>query len=120
MDVVHRRAAHRPIVRADVMAGERTDGHRRVGRTEARRAEVGNGNSAHLRHHGDAVEIGRLALIGRHAEGGVALHVLDRTETFAKGDSEVRRGDVVLEVDELFGAPTRRGNLGQRHRVGRG
>ncbi len=42
----------------------------------------------------------RLALIGRHAQGRIALQVFDRTETLARGKLHVLAGHVVLQVDE--------------------
>src|SRR3546814_15704021 len=41
--VVHRRAPGRPEVRADALAGERTERHRRVGRAAAGGAAPGDG-----------------------------------------------------------------------------
>ena len=45
--------------------------------------------------------VGELALVGSHAEGGVALDVLDGLEAFAEGEAEVVEGDVFVEIDEL-------------------
>ena len=53
-------------------------------------------------HHGVAVDVGGLALVGRHAERGVALEMLDRAEAFAVRERHVLGGDVVLQVDEGF------------------
>ena len=41
-----------------------------------------------------------LALVGRHAERGVALEMLDRSKALALGERDIVDGDVVLEIDE--------------------
>ena len=51
------------------------------------------------RHRREAVDIGGLALIGRHAERGVALQVLDRDVALAGRERDVLQRHVVLEVD---------------------
>ena len=48
-------------------------------------------------------DVGGLALIGRHAERGVALEMLDRAEAFGCGERDVLVGHVVLEIDERLG-----------------
>ena len=55
-----------------------------------------------------------LALVGRHAERGVALEVLGDAEAFARGELHVRHRDVVLEIDERLAATVR--DLPQRAR----
>ena len=50
-----------------------------------------------------AVDVRRLALVGRHAVRGVALDVLDRAQALADREADVLGGDVVLEVDEGLG-----------------
>ncbi len=78
-------------------------------------------------HQGEAVDVGGLALVGRHAERGVALEVLDRAEALALGELDIGDGDVVLEIDEglalgVLDAPERRHGRafgiggGNRHR----
>jgi len=39
-------------------------------------------------------------LVGRHAEGGVALQELDRAEALARGERHILARDVVLKIDE--------------------
>ena len=80
--------------------GERAEADRIVGRAEARRADGGDRQAARLGEDGEAVQVRGLALVGRHAERGVALQVLDRLEAFALRQAHVRRRDVVLQVDE--------------------
>ena len=60
----------------------------------------GMGLPSELRHEAERVHVGGLALVGRHADGGVALHVLDRLEALAHRERDVLGGHVVLEVDE--------------------
>ena len=50
------------------------------------------------------VHVRGLALVGRHAGGGVALDVLDRAEAFARAEPQILGGDVVLEIDEGLAA----------------
>ena len=44
--------------------------------------------SGQRRHGGQRVQVGRLALICRHARGGVALYVLDRDEPFRRATAK--------------------------------
>ncbi len=60
-----------------------------------------------------AVDVAELALVGAEAHRGVALHVLDRAEAFARGERDVGGRDVVLQVDERLGAAA--GGRGRRH-----
>ena len=85
---------------AAVMAGERADRDRRVGRPERRGAGRGDRAAGQRRHDGEAVDVGGSALVGRHAERGVALEMLDRAEALALGQRDIVGGDVVLEIDE--------------------
>ena len=96
------------------MAGEGADGDRREGRAEgggADRAEIAPGD---VGQHRRAVEIAGLALVGRHAERGVALEMLGNAEAFARGELHVRRRHVVLEIDEGLAAAV--GDLPHRAR----
>jgi hypothetical protein len=52
-----------------------------------------------LRQHRQPVDVAQLPLIGRHAERGVALGVLDALEPLARGEFHVRHLHVVLEVE---------------------
>src|SRR6202034_2705012 len=55
--------------------------------------------AGHRRHRRDGVDIGGLVLIGRHAERGVALEMLDGDVALARGERDVLQRRVVLEVD---------------------
>src|ERR1019366_5721360 len=61
-------------------AGENTETHRRVGHSKGRVAHLREGAVELLRHDRHRVEIRRLALIGGHTGGGVALDVFYRLE----------------------------------------
>ena len=61
-------------------------------------------DAACLGENADRVDIGELALVGRHAVGGVALGKLDMAVTFARGEARSVRCHVVLEVHESLGA----------------
>ena len=83
-----------------VMAGKGADGDRREGRAEgggADRAEIAAGDRG---EHRRAVEIAGLALVGRHAERGVALEMLGDAEALARRKLHVGYRHVVLEIDE--------------------
>ncbi len=61
-----------------------------------------------LREDRHAVDVAELALVGAEAHRRVALDVLDRAISLARGERDVGRRDVVLQVDELLGAASRR------------
>ena len=92
-----------------VMAGKGADGHGGEGRAEGRaadRADIASGDGS---EHRRAIRVGDLALVGRHAERGVALEMLRRAEALARGELHVRHRHVVLEIDESLAAAV--GNL---------
>ena len=99
MPVMHRRQALGLEV-AVAFGSQRAERHRREGWPEAGRPGLRDRNAALRRHDGKAGNVRRLALVGRHAERGVALEVLHRDEAFAVGKPHVVGRDVVLEVDE--------------------
>ena len=77
----------------------------RVGGAVAGRADGGGVATKQLGNDSGGEGIGELALVGPHAEGGVALDVFDGLVALAEGEAEVVEGDVFVEVDELgFGA----------------
>ncbi len=61
---------------------------------------AGIGEAAGVGEDRQAVQVGGLALIGRHAERRVALEVLDEFKAFLAGEADIRRSHVVLQVDE--------------------
>ena len=85
---------------APVIAGQRAEGRRRIGRAEGRQADLGLPLAERVGGDVEAVDVGHLALVGGHAVGGVALDVLDRAHALAHGEADVLGGDVVLVVDE--------------------
>ena len=98
---------------AAVMAGKGADGDRREGRAEgggADRAEIAAGDRG---EHRRAVEIAGLALVGRHAERGVALEMLGDAEALARRELHVGYRHVVLEIDERLAPAV----LDQPHRA---
>ena len=98
--IVRRRRAHGIEQRAAARPRERGEGDGRIGRPERRRADLRHGLVERFGDDAQGVHVRRLALVRRHARGGVALHVLDRFEAFAHGEPDVLRRHVVLEVDE--------------------
>ncbi len=79
------------------------EGDRRVGLAEGGEADGRHVSAQRLGRDAEGVHVRRLALVGRHAGGGVALDVLDRAEPLAHREADVLGGDVVLEVDEGLG-----------------
>ena len=77
---------------------KRADGGRRIGRAEDRGADLGNRLARQFGHDRKAAHVGRLALIGGHAQRGVAFEVLDRAEAFLMGQFHVLDGHIVLLI----------------------
>ena len=100
------REPRRAEIDAAMMTGEGAQSHRRPRRAEHGDAGFRDRLAQQFRQNGEARHIGQLALVGRHAERGVALEMFDRNETFLFRQRHVLGGDVVLEVDEghAFGA----------------
>ena len=78
----------------------RPERHRRIGQSEGRRPDGWDLASELTRDQAQRVHVAGLALICRHAGGGVALHVLDRLEALAHRELDVFRRHIVLEVDK--------------------
>ena len=64
-----------------------------------------HGLAERLGHEAEGIHVRGLALVRRHAGGGVALDVLDRLEALAHGEADVLGRHVVLQVDEGAPAP---------------
>ncbi len=95
-----RRATHGIEQITAGLPGKQAEGHRRIGRAERGEPDFRHAAPGNLRHDAQGVEVGGLALIGRHPCGGVALHMLDGAEPFARRDAQVPGGDIVLEIDK--------------------
>ena len=98
--VVQGRAAHGLEQIPPRLARERAHGDGREGRAEGGRARLRDRLAQRVRQDRQTVDVGQLALIGRHAERGVALGVLDALEPLAGGQLDVGHLHVVLEVEE--------------------
>ena len=101
--VVQRRVPHRLQQFAARGAGQRAECHRRIGHAERRVPDSGDRLLQQAGDSGQGVDVRRLALVGCHARGGVALDMLDRAKAFARGNPQVLGGDVVLQIDEGLG-----------------
>ena len=86
-----------------MFAREGTDRYWRVRRPGASGAGLRDRAAGQFGEDREADDIGGLALVGRHPERGVALQMLYRAETLARGERDVGDGDIVLEIDEGFG-----------------
>ena len=100
MPVVQRHAALGLEVLPDFAAGERGERHRLRKRARLGLPDLGQRQRARLRQHRAADQSADAALVGRHAMGGVAFHVLDVLVAFATGEPYVVAGHVVLQIDE--------------------
>ena len=88
-------------------AGESAEAHRRVGRPEGGETNLGNRLLELGGGEAKRVHVGKLALVGRHAGGGVALDVLDRAHALLDRQAHILGANVVLEIDEGFRATVR-------------
>ena len=68
-----------------------------------------------LCHHGQRIDVRRLALIGAHAECRIALQVLDREVAFFLGVFYVLRSHVGLEIDKGLAFAAGHGGQGRRN-----
>ena len=84
------------------MAGERSECLRGIGRAKCREADIDHRAAQRLRRDLEAVEVGGLALVGRHAVGRIALDMLNRFEALTDRKADVFCGNVVLEINEGF------------------
>ena len=100
MPVVHRGAALGLEMFPDVAARQDAQRHRRVGRAEGGGAGLRHVQRPGLCHEAQAVDIGGLALVCTHAQGGVALQMLHRHIAFALRQLHIGGGHVVLKVQK--------------------
>ena len=82
--------------------GDRAEREGRIGRAEGGDADLGDGFARRFREDAEPVDVRCLALVGRHAEGRVALGMLDRLIALALGQLEIGRRHIVLEIDEML------------------
>ena len=119
---MQRRLAHRLEVMAVKRAGERAEGNRRVVGPEGGGADLVHAAARGFGQDGDGIDVAELALVGRHAGGGVALGQLDVAIALARGQRQILGGDIVLVVDEGLAlstpSPTTAGVDGDRPRPG--
>ena len=96
---LERQAPERIDERTSPPAGDDAHRHGDERRAIGGRSGLVDGAAGERRHRGEAVDVGRLALIGRHAKRRVALQVLDRDVALARGKRDVLQRHVVLEID---------------------
>ena len=85
---------------APQVAAEGAKAGRRIGRAEGRQPHLRRRLAKRVGGDHQPVDVRHLALVGRHAVGGVTLDVFDRAHPFAHGQADVLGGHVVLEVDK--------------------
>ncbi len=94
------------------MGDQRAVGDRRVGRAERGKTDLRNILAEHFGGDRQAVHVGELALVGRHAVRREALDMLDRVHALAHRKADILGADVVLEIDERLGTGLRPGTFG--------
>ena len=85
-------------------SGESAERHRRVGLAKGGETDIRNRLRQRARRDRQRVHVRKLALIGRHAGGGVALDVLDRAHALLDREPQVLGANIVLKVDKRLGA----------------
>ncbi len=100
--ILHRSAAQWLEYIAARLARNRAHRDRRVGRTERGGAGLRDRLVQRARQDRKTVDVRKLALIGRHAQRGITLGVLDAFITFAGRELHVRDFHVVLRVQPHF------------------
>ena len=95
--VVGRRDPDRIKQLVAVLAGKRTERHRRIGRSKGRRSDLGHRPVQRAGHDPEGIEVRRFALVGGHTGRRIALDVLDGLEALGQRLLDVLVGDVVLE-----------------------
>ena len=98
--IVHGGAALWLEMRAHIAPGQRAQACRGVGRAEGGGACGSHVDAARSSHQAQAVEVGGFALVGAHAQRGVALEVLDRLVALAVREFHIGHGHVVLEINK--------------------
>ena len=99
---IHRGQAQGRDMRTAFLSRDRAERDGRVRRAERGGADLRYVRVEQLRLDRESVDVRQFALVGTHAEGCVALQVFDRGIAFARGESDVSDGDVVLEIDKAF------------------
>ena len=106
MPFVQRQATHGAEQFVALAPAQSTHGDGRVRKAIARGAYGVGRTARHFTHVRQGVHVRGLALVGRHAERGVALQVLHRAEIFLRGKLDIGGRHVMHEVDECLAAPT--------------
>ena len=75
---------------------------RRVRRTKAGEPDIWNGLVQRRRSDLQTVEVGCLALVGRHAVGGVPLDMLDRAKALTHRQLDVLCRHIILEINKCL------------------
>src|SRR5262245_15044014 len=95
---MRRRQARWAEVLSAMGTGQGTDRNRSIRRTKGRSAGLRDRPTRDGCYDCKAVDVGRLALVGRHSEGRVALQVLHGPKAFTLGERDVISRHVVLKI----------------------
>ena len=112
MPIVHGAQTQRCQIGAHFPGRHGAQGHRGERWSEGGGADLGNVRALQAREDCQADDVAGAPLIGAHAEGGVTFQMLHRVITLALRESEILGGNIVLQIDETFAAPS----PGERHR----
>ncbi len=88
---------------AAIVTAESAKGRRRIRRPESGETNLRRRALERIGGNGQTIDVRGLALIGRHAIGGIALDVLDGMKPFAHGQTNILGCYIVLEIDESLG-----------------
>ena len=116
MPVVHRRHPQRVGQLAILAPGEQAVGDRHIRRARRGHASGGDALPGDRGEQGRAGEVAGLALVGAHAEGGIAFQMLHRSVAFARRERDVGGGHIVVQIDKRVAAGAARQRQGERAR----
>ena len=74
----------------------------RIRRTECGQTSFGNGDALLFGQTPQSGHVAQLALIGGHAQSGVAFEMLDRAIAFGPSQIDIGQCHIILEIDEAF------------------
>ena len=100
--VVHGGTPYRLQVGAHATSGQGTNGGGCEGWPEGGGAHFLHPQTARRGHDGQAIQVGGLALVGAHAQRGVAFEVLHRLVALAVREFHIAHSHVMLKVDKGF------------------
>ena len=102
---------------ARAMCPQRRHRNRHIGRAKGCRADIGDAAVLKRGHERQRRHVGRLALIGGHAQRGIAFQMFGCAKILAMGLRDILGGHVILEIHP--GAPLALGDMPEGRAFGR-